>query len=125
MTGTIKENIMKNITREWSYKTSDGKVFLGESAEEKAKEYQKRLNFKRTIKDIIPKAREILNIEEPNPHEDGVSDEEKLLDKMDNKLYWSGEDFKDFLYWLITIYFEIPELSKFFQFVEEKFDEYK
>lgn len=125
ITETRKEKVMDKIKREWSYKTSDGKVFFGKFAAKKAKEHQKRLNFRETIRAIIPQARRIFNINEPDSHEDGETDDEMFLDKINDQFSWDVEDFECFLNWIIAIYLEIPELSKFFQFIEEKFDEYK
>lgn len=120
-----KEKIMDKIKREWSYKTSDGKLFTGKFAAKEAKEYQKRLNFKESIKDIIPEARKIFGIGKPNPHESGETTEEKFLDRINDEFNWDVEDFEEFLNWIIIIYLETPGLSELLQFVEEKFDEYR
>lgn len=120
-----KEYVMDKIKREWSYKTSDGKVFLGKSAVKNAENHQKRLNFRESIKDAIPQARKIFNIPEPDFHKDGEIDEDEFLDKVNNELDWDCRDFKDFLNRLVTAYFEIPELPEFFQFIKKEFNEYK
>ena len=120
-----KEKIMDKIKREWSYKTSDGKLFTGKFAAKKAKEYQKRLNFRESINNLAAGAREIFNVDKPNRQEDGKTDEELLIEKLNDKFGWDIDSFEEFLHELVTMYLEIPELSKFFQFVEEKFDEYK
>lgn len=121
ITRNRKENVMEEIKREWSYKTSDGKLFTGKSAGKKAEDYQKRLNFRKNVRDIIPEAHKIFNINGPDPHEDGESDEEQFLDKVNDEFNWDNDNFEGFLYQLVTIYFGIPELPKFFQFIEEKF----
>ena len=117
--------IMGKIKREWSYTTSDGKAFLGKSAAKNAKNHQKRLNFRKSIKDATPQVRRIFNISESDPHEDGETDEDEFLDKVNSELDWDCRDFKDFLNWLVTAYFKIPELPEFFQFIKKEFIKYK
>ena len=121
---TKERKIMDKIKRAWTYTTSDGRSFSGKSAAKEAKEHQRKLNFKEDIKSIIPRAREIFNIAGPNPcDEDGETNEELFLNKVLVELDWDGADFEDFLSWLITAYLEIPELFRFFQFIEEKWIE--
>lgn len=72
------KRIMDKIKREWSYETSDGRIFTGKSAREKAKEHQKKLNFRKDIKGIIPETRKISNLSKSNEHGDEETDEDIL-----------------------------------------------
>ena len=118
---------MDKITREWSYKTSDGKLFSGKSAKKEAQDCQKRINLRESVKDLIPAAREIFKIKKPNQYEDEETDEEMLVDKINKEFGYETNTLEETLNYLVLLYLEIPELSKFFQLLEKKLDgnEYK
>lgn len=122
-----KEKIMSKVKREYSYRTTDDKIFTGKLAKEKARSHQKRLNFRGVIKNIVPEARKIFNIDKSYllKDEDGETNEDRLIDKINDEFSWDMNDFEDFLHYFTNICLEIPELSKFMQFVDKKFDEYK
>jgi hypothetical protein len=126
ITETRKEkNIMDKIKQEWSYKTSDGTLFSGKFAKRKAQAHQKKINFRESVKDLIPAAHEIFGIKKPNLHEDGETDEEIVVDRLNAEFGWEANTFEEALNYLVILYLEIPELSGFFQFLEGKLDEYK
>jgi len=98
---------MDKITREWSYKTSDGKLFSGKSAKKEAQNYQKRINLRESVKDLIPAAHKIFNIKKSNPHENGETDEDLVIDRINEEFGWEANTFERALNYLVLLYQKI------------------
>ena len=69
------------------------------------------------IEDLIPKAQKIFNESKPEP--------KTLISKVINERNWDVGSFEELLCYLVFTYLEVPELLKFFKFVEKRFNEYK
>lgn len=114
---------MKKVIHVSSYQTEDKQLFSGKDALQKAKEHQRKLNFMKNIKKLYPKAQKIFNLaKESNINSPDV---DKLLRKfrLDESI-WDIGNFEEFLYCLVSLYLEIPELSDFFKFIEKRFNSY-
>lgn len=115
---------MDKIKREFAYRTSDDKVFSGKNAAKKAKEHQKRVDFRNTVKEIIPAAEKIFGLKDLDDVSTG-SDETELIDKLNNELSFECDDFDEWVRRFVDLYMEVPEIVEFFQFVEDKFKDFK
>jgi len=107
---------MDKVKRVYSYKTTDDKVFSGKDAAKRAKEHQKRVDFKNTIEKIIPEMEKIFKLEDTD---------EYLINKMNGELLYECDDFDDLIERFVDIYLEIPEIAKCFQLIENRVKNFK
>ena len=110
---------MSEIKREYAYRTTDGETFTGKNAEERAKDHQKRVDFRIAVKGMIPEACKIFGLEDVDV------DEVNFLERVDNCSYIDCNDFGEFVDGFVDLYIEVPEIVKFLQLIERKFKEFK
>lgn len=116
---------MDKIKREYSYRTTDGMLYSGRNAAKKALEHQKRVDFRTTLKSLIPEAHKIFKIEDAYDTDDGDTDEDLLLQRIYDIIYIECEDFKDFIKMFTDLYIEIPEMVEFLQLIDQQFKKFK
>ncbi|TET61145.1 MAG: hypothetical protein E3J47_05925 [Candidatus Stahlbacteria bacterium] len=109
---------MNKIKREFSYRTTDGTLHSGKNAAKKAKEHQKRIDFRNTMKKILPEIEKILNIEYTN-------DETVLVDKLNNELSFACDTLDEWLKRIVALYIEVPAIIQVFKFIEDEFKAFK
>lgn len=110
------------ITQEWSYRASDGKLFCGKFAKKQAQDYQKGIDFKETVRSLIPAAHKVFNIKESRLRNEAGESEEIVTGKINEEFGWEADTFGKSLHYLATLYLNLPELSKLFQLFEKKFE---
>ncbi len=114
---------MKRIKREYSFRTTDGTLHSGKKAEKKAIEPQKSIDFKKTIKDVIPEMGKIFNLRDLCDY--GDTDEAALVDKINETLFYECDDFYGLIRRLVNIYLEVPEIVECFQLIKCRFENHK
>jgi len=116
---------MNKIKREYSFRTADGTLYSGKNAEKRAKEHQKRVDFNKTIEDMVPEVRKIFDIKDADTADDGDTDESKLLEKVGDHVLIVCDDLKELVGRLVDMYIEIPEIVTLLVFIRDKFGKFK
>ena len=93
---------MGEIKREYLYRTTDGAPYFGENAAKRAKDHQRRVDFRKITEDI-----------------------DVLLDKINDQLYCDFSDFENLVTSFIDLHMEIPEFITFFELIKDRFKEFK
>lgn len=55
---------MDEMKIEFSYRTTDGRLFSGKDALKCSKEHQKRIDFRNVVKEIMPKMEELFKLKD-------------------------------------------------------------
>lgn len=116
---------MDKIKREYSYRTTDRELHVGKGAAERAKKHQRRIDFRATVKSLIPEAHKIFKIEDTYSTDDGETDEELLLLRVEECVGIDVSDFKDFVDYFVDLYMGIPEIVELLQLIDRKFKKFK
>jgi len=116
---------MDKIKREFSYRTTDGTLHTGKIAAKKATEHQKRINFRATVRSLIPEAHKIFKIEDTYSTDDGETDEELLLLRVEECTVIDVSNFKDFVDYFVDLYMGIPEIVELLQLIDRKFKKFE
>jgi hypothetical protein len=116
---------MSEIKREYAYRTTDGKLHSGTNAAICAKTYQKRLDFRKTIKSMIPAVEEIFGLEDLRDGDDGDTDETVLIEKVNETLLCDFNDLEDLIHGFVDLQIDIPEFEKFLILIKERFKKFK
>ena len=116
---------MDKIKREFSYRTTDGKLHSGKNAAKKAKEHQRIVDFGKTIKNIIPVTEDLFNLKDVHDESDGNTDETILIDKINECLFCKFDNLEDLIYGFVDLQIDIPEFADFLVFIKNQLEKFK
>lgn len=116
---------MNKIKREYSYRTTDDKLFSGQNAVQRAKGHQRRVSFRKTIVDIVPAAEEIFNLKDTHNCSEGATNEDILLDEINECLYCDVEDLEDLVTRFTNLQMAIPEFVTLLVLIKNRFKRFE
>jgi len=95
------------ITRGNAYQATDGKWFYGKGALDRAKEYQKRVDFRNLRKKIAATARLFFKVTDEG--DDGTDSEEEFCERLSDNIDWDVSTFDEFIDRFMDLFIMFPE----------------
>lgn len=104
---------MNEIKREYAYRCTDDEVYTGVHGKEEAQVHQIGIDMDATLKDIIDNSYRVFNIRNTD------ESEQEFMTLINRAFTWCG-NFNDTISKLVSLHAVLPEMTKFFNYVESK-----
>ena len=110
---------MSKIKREYSYRTTDNKVFVGKYAKDDATRHQSEVDFDDKVAGTMFAAYSIFNVNTRTDNKEKVIKMAKDIKRTFR--YNKCESFEDIVRGLVRLHSDMPEVTKFFNHISNAF----